>query len=605
VVLTTGGWDVGLKQIDGKWKMAGPHGFVFWGAAGLVTKADPETGTIFGLHPNGHRDNPIIWRAGMWALTVAPDGPAKSEVTTETTLRLAVARIRGSGPFRRDGAATYGTDAMRVWADHMETTPGFCTECWAGGKGRSWTDAYDNGMRLYKAAQIAARYLRSRQGVAPEARQGLAAAASCYDRVAAALAPSVRKDSPEHYRHWIGKMDKQRAHAGTLRQINGELLMAANHMEQALAVVDKPAVRVRREGKRVWLEGAKEVFLKHFEDSKKGLTTPWAERSDTYMYLAQMRIAGWPVDYADLITVAGYGPSFAYAPGPKDRWGAHYFPPKGRDARIAHATGCQYRWRRYEDVEEYWQALKQAIDEGQAVHGPNEENILFIGYVDAEKPEDRKVMPVAIVFVDEDEWTWEQFAKWHGRQMVNGWFGRIEKRVEPWPARKSALETMATMAEAGMGEDSRQRPDDRVVWGVAGIEAYAKDLADLAKSGAEEDQGGFFQGGWRGCHNVYPQMSGRPAAATYLKRIAPLFEGEARELILAAAAEYSEATKAWEAYTGQLGRECEEVAGVKHSVAWTSETQRKAGATAVAKAAKHERGALVALQKALELTAEN
>ena len=358
-------------------------------------------------------------------------------------------------------------------------------------------------------------------------------------------------------------------------------------------------VTVEREGNRVWIEGAKELFHQHFEDSRNGRATPWAERSDTYMYLTQMRIAGWRVNYADLITIAGYGPSFAYAPRLEDKWGAHYFPPKGRDERIAHATGCQYRWHQYKDVEDYWQALKRAIDAGHAVHGPNEEDVLFIGYIDAEKPEDRKVMPLAIVFVDDDEWTWEQFMKWHARDMVNGWFGRIEERVEPWPANKSAVEVMQMMATFAEGNDPRRKPNDGVTWGIEGIEAYAVDLADMAKSGAREGEGGYFQGGWRGCHNVYPQMSGRPAAATYLERIARLFERDAQRHILAAAAGYERATEAWAAFTGQLGRDTQRVAKVEHSTAWTMAQYRKAGAAAVADAAKHERAAIGALRQAL------
>jgi len=360
----------------------------------------------------------------------------------------------------------------------------------------------------------------------------------------------------------------------------------------------KKDVCIKREGRRVWLEGAKELFQQHFEDSKNGRTTPWAERSDTYMYLTQMRISGWDTDYADLITVAGYGPSFAYAPRLKDKWMVHYFPPKGRDERIAHATGCQYRWRQFRDPEDYWQGLKQAIDKGHAVHGPNEEDILFIGYEEAEKPEDRKVLPLAVVFVDDDEWTWEQFRKWHSRPMVNGWFGCVEKSVEPWPAKQSAIEVMTIIVRAANGQDSRRKPDDGVTWGIEGIASYAADLADMTKSGARENDGGFFQGGWRGCHNVYPQMSGRPAAATYLKHVAPLFDEPISKHIIAAAAEYEKATQAWKTFSEQLGRD---IAGVKHDVAWTTESHRKAGANAVKKAAEHERAAVAEVQKAIAL----
>ena len=353
---------------------------------------------------------------------------------------------------------------------------------------------------------------------------------------------------------------------------------------------------VKTEGRKVWIEGAVEIFHRHFGNQKAGQGTPWAERSDTYMYLAQMRIAGWDVDYADLITVAGYSPSFAYAPKPKDKWGAHYFPIAGRDDRIAHATGFQCRWRQYKDVEAYWQALKRAIDAGKAVHAPNEEDVLFIGYEDAEKPEDRKVMPVAIVFVDENEWGWDRFVKWHSRKMVNGWFGALEKRVAPWPARASAVEVMELMVRVAEGDDSRRKPDDGVVWGIDGIDAYAADLADLSKSGAAEDEDGYFQGGWRGCHNIMPQMSGRPAVAVYLKKVAPLFEGDARGHIEAAAVAYEKATDAWRAYDRQLGRALKDV---PHDDAWQNEAHRAAGAKAVREAAGHERDAIAALKQAL------
>ncbi len=352
-----------------------------------------------------------------------------------------------------------------------------------------------------------------------------------------------------------------------------------------------PAVTLRREGNRVWLAGAKELFHQHFDDTKAGRTTPWAERCDTYMYLTQMRIAGWDVDYATLNTVAGYGPSFAYAPRLQDKWNAHYHPLEGRDDRIAHATGCRYRWQRH-DAEQYWQALKRAIDEGHAVHGPNAEGVLFIGYVDAEDPADRKVLPLAIVFVGADEWTWEQFSRWVGQRQ---WFGRIEGREEPWPVHQSATEVIKMMVRVARGHDSRRKDGDGVVWGIDGIEAYAADLADLSKSGAPEREGGYFQGGWRGCHNVYPQMSGRPAAATYLRKVAPAFGDEARPHVLAAAEAYEAATGSWREFARQLGR------GVEggHTEAWTGETNRTAGAAAVRQAAAHEREAIAALKQAL------
>jgi hypothetical protein len=92
-------------------------------------------------------------------------------------------------------------------------------------------------------------------------------------------------------------------------------------------------------------------------------------------------------------------------------------------------------------------------------------------------------------------------------------------------------------------------------------------------------------------------MSGRPAAATYLTRVAQHFEGEKREHVLAAAAAYGRATEAWETYTVQLGRELP--ADVDHGVAWSTAQYRTAGAAAVAEAARHERVAIAELEAAL------
>ena len=353
---------------------------------------------------------------------------------------------------------------------------------------------------------------------------------------------------------------------------------------------------VRKDGQRVWIEAAKAVFLQHFDEQKAGGATPWAERSDTYMYLAQMRLAGAAIDYADLITIAGYGPSFAYAPGPADRWNAHYFPVSGRDDRIAHATGYQYRWQQYEDPEHYWQALKRAVDSGNAVHGPNEEDVPFVGYEEAENPQDRKVMPVAIVFVDDDEWTWAQFVMWHSREMVNGWFGALHQQTAPWPATESAVEVIETMVRVANGDDPRRTDADGVVWGTEGIAAYARDLADVSKSGATQEMGGYFQGGWRGCHNVMPQMSGRPAAAAYLTRVALLFDEVTRAHIESAAAAYTRATESWRIFDGQLGRALPQT---QHEATWQHARHRLAGADAVRQAADHEADAITALEQAL------
>ena len=144
-------------------------------------------------------------------------------------------------------------------------------------------------------------------------------------------------------------------------------------------------------------------------------------------------------------------------------------------------------------------------------------------------------------------------------------------------------------------DDPRQQ--DGVTCGVDGIAAYADDLADLSRSGAKQEEGGYFQGGWRGCHNIYPQMSGRAAAEVYLKRIAPLFRDTVKEHLLTSADEYGKATSAWQEFEDQLGRPLED----KHDGAWQDPERRQAGAAAVRKAYEHEKRAIAALTKAVEL----
>ena len=78
-----------------------------------------------------------------------------------------------------------------------------------------------------------------------------------------------------------------------------------------------------------------------------------------------MRTAGWDADYETLMPVSGYGLSFAYEP--KRESGAHYCPPPGTDQRITQATGFGWEYLHLQDIEDYWQALKETIDSGRPV----------------------------------------------------------------------------------------------------------------------------------------------------------------------------------------------------------------------------------------------
>ncbi len=251
VVVTTGGWDTGMAQVDGQWRAVGRHGFVPWGWAGIVTDADPHTGTIAGAHPNGHGDNAIVRPAAMWALSA---GAARLQPQSADILCVAqaIARIRGSGPFASGPDGVYGLEAMELWTRQMETVPGFCEPC-SRGQERGWTDAADNSRALATRSQVAAGFLRSCSERSPAAaREHLETASERYLAVAALLKPTYGVDGPESYRNLIGDLERQRAHAArVLRPALQAVEAAAKHLEAALeqmlppqaSVADVPAGR--------------------------------------------------------------------------------------------------------------------------------------------------------------------------------------------------------------------------------------------------------------------------------------------------------------------------------------------------------------------------
>ena len=123
---------------DGGWEVKGPHGFVPWCWAGILTEAR-EDGTILAAALDGHKDNPIAWPAGMWALSTG-EATLGGHRADRAMLRVAVARVRGKAPFQRAGRGVYGVDAMDAWIRQMETVPGFCKGCQDRSQ-KGWTDA--------------------------------------------------------------------------------------------------------------------------------------------------------------------------------------------------------------------------------------------------------------------------------------------------------------------------------------------------------------------------------------------------------------------------------------------------------------------------------
>jgi hypothetical protein len=232
--------------VDGGWQaMGGPHGFVPWGWAGIVTEVKLD-GALVGACLNGERDNPLDspGREGVWAVSRG-EAPTASADADRITLRQALARIRGTGSFQRSKSRVYGLEAMDLWIEQMDRVPGFCAPCEKVRRG--WSDAADNAVAFRERAGVAASYLRSLAASTPPAAQAhLEAGAKHYDRIAQLLTPALTGEGGEKFAQFVGDLAKQQAYAAAvLRPAKAELAAAADEMEKALASPTAEAVLVK------------------------------------------------------------------------------------------------------------------------------------------------------------------------------------------------------------------------------------------------------------------------------------------------------------------------------------------------------------------------
>ncbi|MBN1763755.1 MAG: hypothetical protein JW860_00730 [Sedimentisphaerales bacterium] len=335
---------------------------------------------------------------------------------------------------------------------------------------------------------------------------------------------------------------------------------------------------------QVHLEEAENMFYQIVEDVH---TKVWQQRSYICVQLACMQAAGWrDIDYETLMPISGFGAAFGYHP--KEKFWAHYVPPPGTDDRIGAATGFGWEWQQFTDIEDYWQALKESIDSGRPVHAPYLEEVMFVGYQEADKKSKRRIRPVDWLEIDRGTWwSWKEFEKWFkefGRH-----FGHYTQKVPTISEKETAIETMKTLVRLACYDPRRDDPKyAEVKWGLEGIRAYANDIANLTL------KAGDFDGGWVGCYNIYPQWTARILSGKYLEAKADLFPDAIKQQMLAAAQEYYAAHQAWQQWESHLGR-----AGKGPDNGWRTTEHRLAGAQAVYKALEHEKKAVDLIQKIL------
>ena len=321
----------------------------------------------------------------------------------------------------------------------------------------------------------------------------------------------------------------------------------------------------------------------------------WQPRSYVYCQLVCMKPAGWnDVDYEILMPVSGFGISFAYHPN--DKFWAHYAAPPGADQWVAEATGFGWEWLRFDTPDKYWNALKETLDAGKVIHAPWLEEVLFVGYEEPAEQPNRKVYPLATGPIDVragESWRWEEFEKWF-REHSHGFLGRHTGKVPMVPTGDMAMKVMKNIV---MFAEHDPRAGNKafvgVYFGLAGIEAYANDIADLSKSGKKDE---YFQAGWLGCHNIYPQWTARQLTGRYLEGASEHFTEPVRGYMLSAAREYEAAHAAWKEWERRLG--AFKLVN-RPEDAWENPEHRKAGAAAVYKALGCEKAAIAEIEKAL------
>ena len=307
------------------------------------------------------------------------------------------------------------------------------------------------------------------------------------------------------------------------------------------------------------------------------------------MHLVQMRAAGWTdMDFDQIAAVSSASALFAYEPGE--------FMPKyanlsiGMDKHIADATGFGYEWVSFEGMDGAWELLRESIDSGRSVKGWHWENIMFAGYQDAAKPEDRKVFAMADGPDTYAKWlTWQEFGEYV--KLVEGWkcprLGRHTERVQTKPDKEIALRIMRNLVEwSTKPPEHLLKKYPKATFGLAGIQLYADDCADMEKY---QDFGS--------CHDINPQWPIRNSTAVYLRQLAEanIFPNGTNPHILKAAEEYRAAYEGWLVFYNHLSHGCKVEGSGK------MKEHRVAGEMGIRNALEHEKSAIAELGKALKM----
>lgn len=306
-----------------------------------------------------------------------------------------------------------------------------------------------------------------------------------------------------------------------------------------------------------------------------------------------LRMAGWnDYGYEDAMVITGYGPFFWYHP---TRDFSFSLCDPTIFERITQVTGYGSVTYDCENVEQYWDALKMGLDRGVPVLATVHRDLLFAGYLDPEETSGRRVRVIGSS-VDtrlDAWWSWSALKRHFGgisHGLVSIHTGKM-KRLPPRDAAVLVLKTISYRARGRLGDGEAGSYAGGYQTGFNGINAYARDVANTARK-----PGTYFHDRWYGGEAIRQQISGRNACAMYLQQIvmAQVFPKRVEDRIYQAAREYAAAYAAWKEFLAILSPPND----ARRLAAWQDPEKRKAGATAIRKALKHERAAVALIDAA-------
>jgi len=307
--------------------------------------------------------------------------------------------------------------------------------------------------------------------------------------------------------------------------------------------------------------------------------------SDLIMHFLQMRAAGWnDIDLDEIAVISGSSALYAYEPGefmPKYAY-LHNHPAD----RIAAATGFGYQWMTVDSEEEAWQQIKSALDQGKPVKGEYYEDILFVGYREADNAGDRRIYALCDEPDTFSRWfTWTEFTRWfreHSR-------GRLGMHTQYVPASSPSAVARRTIQDLIQYSDNPpaacQVAYARATFGLNGMRVYANDCSDLKRYKR-----------FAMCHDMNSQWPTRKSTAVYLRRLAQkeMFEEAVNGYLRTAAQHYEQAYQAWCRAFKHIGWDAPRDAE-------SNPSHRRIAAEAVKQAAEQEGMAIASLQRVTAL----